>query len=86
MVWKRGPAVLTAGVLKISPDPRLRLVDGHNLEIREVNTQDAGDYTCQIATLKPREITHTLEVLGTYVFFKNCYSFQNFQNLIYTRL
>lgn len=63
LVWKRGPAVLTAGNLKISPDPRLRLVDGHNLEIRDVNTQDAGDYTCQIATMKPREITHTLEVL-----------------------
>ncbi|XP_049831756.1 limbic system-associated membrane protein isoform X1 [Schistocerca gregaria] len=63
LVWKRGIAVLTAGATKVSPDERIRLVDGYNLEIRDVQTQDAGDYVCQIGTLEPREITHTVEIL-----------------------
>jgi hypothetical protein len=39
-------------------------VDGYSLEIREAVPQDAGDYVCQIATMEPREITHTVEILG----------------------
>ncbi|XP_073987236.1 protein amalgam isoform X2 [Rhodnius prolixus] len=61
--WKRGIAILTAGSVKVSPDERFRLVDGYNLEIRDVQTQDAGNYVCQIATLQPLEITHTVEIL-----------------------
>ncbi|XP_050292890.1 limbic system-associated membrane protein-like [Anthonomus grandis grandis] len=63
LAWKRGIAVLSAGSVKVSPDPRVQLINGFNLEIREVGPQDAGDYVCQIGTLEPREITHTLEVL-----------------------
>ncbi|XKL67168.1 hypothetical protein PGB90_010588 [Kerria lacca] len=63
LAWKRGNAILTAGPTKVSPDKRIRLLDGYNLEIREVQTTDAGDYICHIATLQPKEITHTLEVL-----------------------
>ena len=62
--WKRGIAVLTAGNVKVSPDDRYSLVHGYDLEIREVTPQDEGEYICQIATLVPQEITHTLEVLG----------------------
>lgn len=64
VVWKRGIAVLSAGNVKVTPDPRIRLVEGYNLEIKDVQTQDAGDYVCQLGTLQPREITHTLEILG----------------------
>ncbi len=64
LAWKRGNAILTAGPTKVSPDERIRLLEGYNLEIREVQTTDAGDYICHIATLQPKEITHTLEVLG----------------------
>ncbi|XP_039280250.1 limbic system-associated membrane protein [Nilaparvata lugens] len=63
LAWKRGIAILSAGNVKVTPDERFRLVDGYNLEIRDVQTQDAGDYVCQIATLNPLEITHTLEIL-----------------------
>ncbi|RZF35719.1 hypothetical protein LSTR_LSTR009587 [Laodelphax striatellus] len=63
LAWKRGIAILTAGTIKVTPDDRFRLVDGYNLEIRDVHPQDAGDYICQIATLHPMEITHTLEIL-----------------------
>ncbi|XP_066255817.1 limbic system-associated membrane protein-like [Euwallacea similis] len=63
LAWKKGIAVLSAGSVKVSPDPRVQLINGFNLEIREVGQQDAGDYVCQIGTLEPREITHTLEVL-----------------------
>ncbi|XP_046675364.1 limbic system-associated membrane protein-like isoform X2 [Homalodisca vitripennis] len=63
LAWKRGIAILTAGNIKVTPDNRFRLVDGYNLEIRDVQTNDAGNYVCQIATLQPREITHTVEIL-----------------------
>jgi len=64
VAWKRGIAILTAGSVKVTPDPRVRLVNGFNLQIRDAVPQDAGDYICQIATLEPREITHTVEILG----------------------
>lgn len=56
--------MLTAGTVKVSPDPRLRLVEGYSLEIRDAGPQDAGDYVCQIGTFEPREITHTVEIMG----------------------
>ncbi|XP_014248164.1 limbic system-associated membrane protein-like isoform X2 [Cimex lectularius] len=61
--WKKGIAILTAGDIKVSPDDRLSLVNGYDLEIRSVRSEDEGDYVCQIASLQPQEITHTLEVL-----------------------
>ncbi|KAK5640980.1 hypothetical protein RI129_009527 [Pyrocoelia pectoralis] len=80
LVWKRGIAVLTAGPVKVTPDPRVRLLPspagtstlpgipglaggGYSLELKDVRPQDAGDYVCQIGTMEPREITHTLEIL-----------------------
>lgn len=63
LAWKRGIAVLSAGNMKVSPDPRISLVNGYNLQIKEAGPQDAGDYVCQIGTLEPREITHTVEIL-----------------------
>lgn len=63
LAWKKGIAILTAGNVKVTPDPRIRLVDGNNLEIRDIQTKDAGNYVCHIATMEPREITHTVEIL-----------------------
>ncbi|XP_063910469.1 limbic system-associated membrane protein isoform X2 [Zophobas morio] len=63
LAWKKGIAVLSAGNVKVSPDPRISLVNGYSLEIKEAGPQDAGDYVCQIGTLEPREITHTVEIL-----------------------
>jgi hypothetical protein len=71
LAWKKGIAVLTAGSTKVSPDERIRLVDGNNLEIRDIQTNDAGNYVCQIATLKPREISHTVEILGKQLVFRD---------------
>uniref|UniRef100_A0A182ULB5 Ig-like domain-containing protein n=1 Tax=Anopheles melas TaxID=34690 RepID=A0A182ULB5_9DIPT len=64
LAWKRGIAILTAGSVKVTPDPRVRLVNGYSLQIRDAVPQDAGDYICQIAMLDPREITHSVEILG----------------------
>lgn len=50
----------------MTPDKRIRLVDGYNLEIRDIQTKDAGNYVCHIATMEPREITHTVEILGKF--------------------
>ncbi|XP_050069237.1 hemicentin-1-like [Anopheles maculipalpis] len=63
LAWKRGIAILTAGSVKVTPDPRVRLVNGYSLQIRDAVPQDAGDYICQIAMLDPREITHHVEIL-----------------------
>ncbi|CAH1130026.1 unnamed protein product [Ceutorhynchus assimilis] len=63
LVWKRGIAVLSAGKTLVSPDPRVILNTDYSLEIKEVGPQDAGDYVCQIGTLEPKEITHTVEIL-----------------------
>lgn len=66
VAWKRGIAILSAGTVKVTPDPRVHLVNGYSLQITKAVPQDAGDYVCQIATMEPREITHTVEILGKY--------------------
>lgn len=66
VAWKRGIAILSAGSVKVTPDPRVHLVNGYSLQIKNAVPQDAGDYVCQIATLEPREITHTVEILGKF--------------------
>jgi hypothetical protein len=71
--------VLTAGHVKVTMNPRIRLIPvhelpevngasvksptGYNLELRDVRVTDAGEYACQIGTLEPQEIVHKLEVL-----------------------
>lgn len=66
VAWKRGIAIISAGTVKVTPDPRFKLTNTYSLEIRDAVPQDAGDYICQIATLEPREITHTVEILGKF--------------------
>jgi hypothetical protein len=44
VAWKRGIAIISAGAVKVTPDPRIRLANGYSLEIREAVPQDAGDY------------------------------------------
>lgn len=38
--------------------------NSYNLEIQNVRTTDEGDYACQLGTIVPKEIVHSLEVLG----------------------
>lgn len=64
--------MLSAGKTLVSPDPRVTLNPDFSLEIKEVGPEDAGDYVCQIGTLEPKEITHTVEILGKT--FRNCSS------------
>lgn len=79
LAWKRDIAVLTAGDVKVTMNPRIRLMppqgmdensdphsSSYNLEIQSVRTNDAGDYACQLGTIVPKEIVHSLEVLGKY--------------------
>lgn len=76
LAWKKDIAVLTAGNVKVTMNPRIRLIpssetinangkqtQGYNLEIRDVRVTDAGGYACQIGTIIPKEIVHTLEVM-----------------------
>lgn len=83
LAWKHGIAVLTAGDVKVTSNPRIRLMppqqgiidtsvarsthsNSYNLEIQNVRMTDAGDYACQIGSIVPKEIVHSLEVLGKF--------------------
>lgn len=101
LAWKRGIAVLTAGPVKVTPDPRVRLLPspvsssslpgipelsggGYSLELKDVRPQDAGDYACQMGTMEPREIIHTLEILGEDMLF--VFMFENYELLLWSFL
>lgn len=79
LAWKHGIAVLTAGDVKVTSNPRIRLMppqgiidtstarsSSYNLEIQNVRITDAGEYACQIGSIVPKEIVHSLEVLGKF--------------------
>ncbi|XP_031625515.1 protein amalgam-like [Contarinia nasturtii] len=77
LAWKHGIAVLTAGDVKVTSNPRIRLMppqgiidtsarshsNSYNLEIQNVRNSDYGEYACQIGSIVPKEIVHSLEVL-----------------------
>lgn len=64
VAWKRGIAILTAGKVKVTPDARIEIAAGFTLHIRNATHHDAGEYSCQIATMTPIEITHTVDILS----------------------
>lgn len=39
-------------------------MDGYNLEIADLEPQDAGDYVCQISDKVNKDQVHTVEILG----------------------
>lgn len=67
LAWKKGIAILTAGTTKVTPEERIRIVEGYNLEIRNVQVNDAGNYICQVGMLEPLELKHTLQILSKFV-------------------
>ena len=67
MVWQKGQDVLSAKSIMVTADPRIKLVNHHNLQIRSIKLSDAGDYQCKIHVLgDPIVIIHTLEILGKF--------------------
>lgn len=52
----------------VTRDERIRLVNGYNLEISELEPQDAGDYVCQISDKINKDQVHTVEILGKFYF------------------
>ena len=56
LLWRRGVNVLTASSLMVTTDERIRLVNGYNLEITELEPQDAGKKATQCE--KPKIFTH----------------------------
>lgn len=64
LLWRRGANVLTAANIMVTRDERLRLIDGFNLEITDLEPQDAGDYVCQISDKIVKDQIHTVEILG----------------------
>lgn len=63
LLWKREKnRILFAGDLRIVRDDRVR-TEGSSLQISSVQPKDSGEYTCQISTNPPIELSHTLDVL-----------------------
>ncbi|RWS08326.1 hypothetical protein B4U79_13545 [Dinothrombium tinctorium] len=68
LVWRRDKDkfILYAGDFKITKDPRFKLVETMNaLIIDGVKSEDVSNYTCQVGTNPPREITHQLSIIGS---------------------
>ncbi|XP_055694093.1 lachesin-like isoform X2 [Lutzomyia longipalpis] len=72
LAWKKDNAVLSAGHIKVSMNPRIKLIQSQsrdmkdnsiNLEIKQVRTSDTGKYICQLSSTPPREVVHTLVAL-----------------------
>ncbi|KAL7016844.1 hypothetical protein ACKWTF_010160 [Chironomus riparius] len=63
LLWRRGVNVLSAKDMKVTQDDRINLVNGYNLEISELEPQDAGDYVCQIVDKVNKDQVHTVEIL-----------------------
>jgi len=65
ITWHKGDRLLTAGPIKVYSDVRL-LVDvaSNALTLVSLDTQDAGDFYCQLNTKQsPPRLKHTLEIL-----------------------
>lgn len=69
LLWRRGSNVLTASQMMVTQDERIRLMDGYNLEIAQLEPQDAGDYVCQISDKVNKDQIHTVEILGMFIIF-----------------
>lgn len=48
----------------VTRDDRFRLIDGYNLQVTDLEPQDAGDYVCQINDKVTKDQVHTVEILG----------------------
>lgn len=66
LIWRRGSSIVTAGPLMVTRDRRFRLLNGYNLQVRDVGPQDAGDYVCQIGDRETRDQIHTVEIMGKF--------------------
>ena len=51
--------------LKVRRDRRIKL-EGNDLQIRQIESEDAGEYVCEIETDddEPIAIMHSVEILG----------------------
>lgn len=72
LLWKKGEEIITVNTQIIGKPDRFRLEqvsNGNNLVIALAETEDAGNYTCQISTYKPTEIVHEVRIRGERGFF-----------------
>ncbi len=65
LLWKKGTRVLTAGGMRVRRDRRFKL-EGTDLQISRIESDDAGEYVCEIETDddEPIAIMHSVEILG----------------------
>ncbi|QQP41359.1 Uncharacterized protein FKW44_015705, partial [Caligus rogercresseyi] len=64
VIWKQSNRIISAGEVVIRKDPRISLLEGFNLQIRNLRESDAGEYVCEIETYgSPLDQKSTLEIL-----------------------
>uniref|UniRef100_A0A0K2SXN7 Ig-like domain-containing protein n=1 Tax=Lepeophtheirus salmonis TaxID=72036 RepID=A0A0K2SXN7_LEPSM len=64
VIWKQSNRIISAGNVVIRKDERLSLLEGFNLQIRNLRESDAGEYVCEIETYgSPLDQKSTLEIL-----------------------
>lgn len=48
----------------VARDDRFSLLDGYQLQLTDLEPQDAGDYICQVNNKELKDLVHTVEILG----------------------
>ena len=68
IVWKQPDRIISAGLSMIRKDVRMSLAEhshGVNLEIRNLNVDDAGNYICEVENeAEPIQQSNQLQILG----------------------
>ena len=66
ITWTWNGRLLSAGSMKVYDDDRIDVVnDGRELIVREVTSEDRGEYSCTVnLKLEPVSLSHTVQVLG----------------------
>ena len=63
LVWRKGTNLLSAGQLMVTQDKRFSLINKYDLQVKNVQNSDQGDYICQIGDGSHGDLIHTIEIL-----------------------
>ena len=65
ILWRKGERIISAGHLLVKKNGRVRLMDNLNLRLIHIETNDAGNYFCEVDVFGTTLIVkHHLNVLG----------------------
>lgn len=65
VMWKKGDKIVTVGKQVVAEKTRYQLTqedNGNSLVISLAEEDDAGQYTCEISSFKPRKLVHSVKI------------------------